>query len=75
MANGYYKGGIKMCCQKSVYCTLPYTEGFEYAIKMRSKNVDIPHNPYEYDEYLKKSFDDGYRDGMFTAIFHSIEVE
>lgn len=64
-----------MCCQNSVYSTEPYTEGFEYAVKMRSKQDTYPINPYEHDDFLKRSFDDGYRDGMFTAMFHSMECE
>ena len=62
-----------MRCQKSNYSCIPYSQGFEYAIKMRErKEKETPINPYpEDDEETHQAFYDGYRDGMYAAIFHS----
>lgn len=66
-----------MCVQRSVYCSNPYTEGFEYAIKMRERkdkdgDMNSYFNPYSDDSLCKKSFEDGYRDGLHTSLFHGM---
>ena len=65
-----------MCCQRSVYSCKPYTEGFEYALKMRDMdNGSVPYNPYDELEFEKRAFDDGYRDGTITSQFHSLQEQ
>ena len=61
---------------RSCYCCTPYTEGFQYAIKMREKNGsdDIESidsiNPYDIESIEWNAFSDGYRDGLFTSKTH-----
>lgn len=63
-----------MCCQRSVYSCKPYTEGFEYAIKMRAKELNgDPINGYDDGSIEHRAFNDGYRDGLITIQFHQIE--
>jgi len=59
--------------QKSCYCCGPYSEGFEYAIKMRDRKENSePFNPYEPNTIEWFAFLDGYRDGLFTGISHEL---
>ena len=59
--------------QRSNYSCEPYSQGFDYAFKMRDMNTqDTPINPYSEDDMESHdAFNDGYRDGMYTAIFHN----
>lgn len=69
------EGLTDMFCQRSVYSCKPYTDGFEYALKMREMNNNIePFNPYSDSEFEKKAFNDGYRDGSMTTLFHGLQV-
>jgi hypothetical protein len=62
--------------QRSNYCSDPYSKGFDYALKMRDmnlqKNDETPVTPYEESSYEHSAFLDGYRDGVFTSLFHSL---
>lgn len=63
-----------MCIQRSVYSCKPYTEGFEYALKMRGGSMGTElFNPYTENEFESRAFEDGYRDGTVTVGFHQIE--
>jgi hypothetical protein len=53
------------------YCANPYSEGFEYSLKMRDK-TEQPYNKYEPETLEWFSFMDGYRDGLFTSNTHNL---
>ena len=65
------------CVQRSNYCADPYSRGFDYALKMRdmnlSKNGEQPCVPYEEASCEYSAFLDGYRDGVYTSLFHSLK--
>lgn len=62
--------------QRSNYCADPYSKGFDYALKMREMNLshnETPVVPYEEASCEHSAFLDGYRDGVYTALFHSLK--
>jgi hypothetical protein len=63
---------------KSCYCAIPYTEGFEYGLKMRDKlnnnNIEQQENVNQYqpNSIEWNAFLDGVRDAIFTAYAHQL---